>query len=68
MSQKFLYGPDVVTVFQQMGRERVAQGVATYVLGDAGSERSLFDAANHEILIDMMPPDYAGFTVGRALV
>ena len=42
VSEQLLYGSDVVTVLEQMGRERVSEGVTAGTLGDAGpSDRGL---------------------------
>ena len=68
MAQQFLHGSDVVSVFEEVRRKRVAQRVAAYVLGDAGRARGFFDAPDQVVLIHMMPPDYAGARIDRALV
>jgi hypothetical protein len=48
VSEKLLDRADVVTVFQEMRRERVTQGVARRSLDDASLEDGLSDGPLHD--------------------
>jgi hypothetical protein len=45
VAKKLLHRADVVAVLQQMGRERVAEGVAARVLGDSSKAKGAADGA-----------------------
>ena len=55
VSEEFLNRPNVVARFQQVGRERVAQGMGTDLLIDAGRLRRQLDGALQSVLVEMVP-------------
>ena len=54
MAQQFLYRSDVVPILQQMGGERVPEGVASRALGDPGPPNGIPDGALDGRLVQMM--------------
>lgn len=63
VAEKFLDGADVAAVLEQVGRERVAEGVAGGALGDARGEHSAANGALQDGLVQMMSPALAGAPV-----
>ncbi len=67
MAQKFLNRPNVVTRFQQMGRETVAECVTTYTF----NESFLIDRLPYGPLdngrMDMMVALFSGFSILPAI-
>ena len=68
VAEQFLDGADVVSVLEQVRRERVPQCMAAHVLCDPGRAGRLLDPANEIVLVDVMAPDGAGVGIDRALV
>jgi hypothetical protein len=54
MAQRFLYRSDVVPILQQMGGERVPEGVASRALGDPGPPYCVPDGSLDRRLVQMM--------------
>jgi hypothetical protein len=54
MAQQFLYRSDVVPILQQMGGERVPEGVASRALGDPGPPYCVPDGSLDRRLVQMM--------------
>ena len=60
VAEELLDGADVVAGFEEMGRERVAEGVTGDSAGDADGERTVVDGALDRALVVMMPVLVAG--------
>ena len=56
VTQEFLHRSNVVTRFQQVGRKRVAQGMAGGPLGDSRRQDRPFDRSLDRRLVKMMFP------------
>src|SRR5439155_18511199 len=52
MPEQFLHGADVVAVFEEMGRKRMAHTVRADVLEDARGPRGICDRLLHHRLVD----------------
>ena len=61
MSEEFLDGTDIVSLFEEVGSERVAEGMAAAVLGDAGLADGIRDGTLEGAIIGMM----SVFSLGR---
>ena len=68
MAEQLLDGADVVAVFEQVGREGVAEGVAADALGDAGSVAARFTARWIDGLVEVMTAAPAGARVVQVRV
>lgn len=68
VSEQFLYGADVVTGLQQMGREGMAEGMAAGVLVYAGLQHGLLVGALHEGLVHVVASLFAGNGVDPAVL
>ena len=53
-------GTDVVAIFEQVGRERVAQGVRRDGLGDSSDGGGLAHRALDDGFVDVMAPNFLG--------
>lgn len=60
MPQELLHGPDVVPTQQEMGGERMAQGVAGGVLGDAGLPGRVVKGPLHASLMKVVTAPLSG--------
>ena len=65
MPQKGLHRADVVACFEQVGGKGVAQGMATYFLGDTGPQRRAFHGLPDQDFMDMVSPHLAAAGVHR---
>src|SRR3990172_1845538 len=63
VTQQFLDRPDVVSVLEQVGGERVTERVAGDVLFDAGQSRRIFDGALKDGFVQMMSTPNSGFGI-----
>src|SRR6266404_4127219 len=63
MTEQFLDCPDVVPVLQQVGGERVAEGVAPCGLRDARRAYSVADGALEDGFVEMMAPVLPGLVI-----
>ena len=63
MSEQFLDGADIVTCFEEVSRETVAEGVATGRLWYASSGNSLPDCVLQVLLVRVMAPSLQGARV-----
>jgi hypothetical protein len=54
VAQELLDGSDVVAGFEQVGRERVPEGMASGWLVDAGSAHRLFHRALEDCFMDVV--------------
>ena len=66
VAEEFLDGADIVAVFDEVGREGVAKGVAAYPFGDAGFEDGLVDGALEDRFVHMVAALGAGLGVAPA--
>jgi hypothetical protein len=64
MPQELLDGPNVVAGLEEVGGERVTQGVGRDVLGDVGDLGGLVDGALEDALVEMVASDLAGLAIG----
>ena len=64
MAEQLLYGADILTGLEEMGREAMAEGVATGGLEDAGVTDGAADGALQGALRGVVPADDAGSGVG----
>src|SRR5262245_7804502 len=55
MPQEFLDGPDIISVFQQMGRKRMAQRMRGSWFVHSGGASRLFDSSLDHGFVQMMP-------------
>lgn len=60
VAEELLDGADVVSIFEQMGRERVAKGVAGNALGQPGGLRGPSDGPLHSRGVKVKPADPTG--------
>jgi hypothetical protein len=67
MPQEFLYGADVLARRQQMGGERMAQGMTTHRFGNFGIPSGPLDGPLQDLLIQVMASLLAGIGVNRPL-
>jgi hypothetical protein len=65
MPQQLLNCTNVVTPFEQMGGKRMAQNMATDMLGNASRPRRLFNRANQVVFVNMMTADLAAAFINR---
>ena len=63
MPQQFLDRPDVVSVLEQVGGERVTERVAGDMLFDVGQSRRIFDGALEYGFVQMVPTPGPGFGI-----
>lgn len=63
MAEQFLYGADVVAVFQEVRGETVAEGMAGDVFGNVGLLRGVPDGFLHCAFVEMVTADQAGARV-----
>lgn len=63
VSQEFLNGPDVMTVFQEVGCEGMAEGVAGDAFGKAGLDGGQFHGALDGGFVEVVAAALAGFGV-----
>ena len=63
MTQQFLDRPDVVSVLEQVGGERVAECVACDMFLDAGQRRRFFDGALKDRFVQMVQAPKSGFGI-----
>jgi len=59
MAQQFLNRADVIPIFQQMGRKRVAESVTTRTLAQAGFSGCLFDSPLQDGFMEVMSSLYS---------
>ena len=59
MPEEFLDGSDVMAVFQEMGRERVPEGVGAAALGNARLPDRIFHGALEDRLVQVVAPALA---------
>ncbi len=65
MAEEFLYGSDVVAVFQQVGCEAVPQGVHRCLLGDPRSKQRLLERLLKGRGMDVVAADSMGAGIHR---
>ena len=58
--QELLDRPDVISSHEEMGRERVAEGMADRVLGDAGLARCVVEGSLGRPLVEVMATSFPG--------
>jgi hypothetical protein len=63
MPQEFLHGTDVMVVLQEVGRERMTQGMRTGPLRNAGLRHRVLDLALEDGLVQVMTPSLPGGAV-----
>jgi len=63
VTQQFLNGADVVTVFEQVGCKRVPECVRCCRLDDTRLADRLFDSSLDHRFVEMVPPSLAGLPV-----
>jgi hypothetical protein len=69
MTEQHLNGPQIYPVFDQMGRETMAQSVATNPAVRLGPTAGGVDCPGEEAGVDVKAPDVAGLWIaGAALV
>jgi hypothetical protein len=56
--QELLDGPDVITAHEEMGRERMAEGMAGRVLGDSGLARCVVEGSLDRPLVEVMATSF----------
>ncbi len=54
VSQEFLNGPDVIAIFQEVGGEGMAEGVAGDAFGYAGGDGGLTDGSLQAALVEIV--------------
>ena len=57
--EQFLHGADIVAVLEQVGRERMAEGVARCRLRDARAADGIPDGTLHDGLVQVVPAPLA---------
>ena len=67
VTKQFLYGPDIVAVFEQVGGETVAEGMTARMLRDAGRLYRAFDGPLQRLRIKMVSADHPGTRVFRSI-
>ena len=63
MAEKLLDGPDVVAVFEEVGGEGMAKGVAVNRFRDGGEAGRVADRALDGGFVEMVPDECSGFGV-----
>ena len=63
MTEQLLNRPDVVTILQQVRRERVAEGVAARRLRDARPADRVLDRALQDGLVEVVPSVLPGHAI-----
>ena len=59
MSQKFLHGADIVTIFEQVSRKRMPECMATSALYDSGGRNGSLNGDLNRIPRNMMSPFFS---------
>jgi hypothetical protein len=67
MAEQLLHGEDVITRFQQVGGERMAQRVRRRRLSDRGVAQRLSHGALKRLIAEMMPANDATSRIDRAV-
>jgi len=66
MTEQLLNGADVVTTFEQMRRETVAQRMATRAFDEPRFAHGLLHGALNRGLAEVVPPHHAAARISRA--
>ena len=65
MTQQLLHGADVVTTFEQVGGEGMAQGMRRCRLVHAGVAHCLLERALYRLILKMMAAGLPGTRINR---